>query len=68
MWKPASRDNPAARELKITRARNIDRVKAMREYSRSGLLILERILIFNEEGVLSMMPPKAAQYPTEDKI
>ena len=51
MRKPASRDNPAARELKITRVRNIDRVKAMREYSRSGLLILERILIFDEEGV-----------------
>ena len=51
MRKPASRDTPAARELKITRVRNIDRVKAMREYSRSGLLILERILIFDEEGV-----------------
>ena len=51
MRKPASRDTPAARELKITRVRNIDRVKAMREYSRSGWLILERILIFDEEGV-----------------
>ena len=27
MRKPASRDNPAVRELKITRVRNIDRVK-----------------------------------------
>ena len=45
MRKPASRDNPAARELKIMRVRNIDRVKAMREYSQSALLILERILI-----------------------
>ena len=40
----------------------------MREYSRRGLLILERILIFDEEGVLSMMPPKAAQHQTEKKI
>ena len=40
----------------------------MREYSRRGLLILERILIFDEEGVLSMIPPKSAQYPTEKKI
>ena len=45
MRKPASRDNLAARELKIMRVRNIDRVKAMREYSQSALLILERILI-----------------------
>ena len=35
---------------------------------KRGLLILERISIFDEEGVLSMMPPKAAQYPTEKKI
>ena len=30
MRKPASRDNPAARELKITRALNLDRVKTVR--------------------------------------
>ncbi|MDD6173576.1 MAG: hypothetical protein PUB86_04740 [Elusimicrobia bacterium] len=41
---------------------------SVREHNRRGLLILERILIFDEEGVLSVMPLKAAQYPTEEKI
>ena len=37
IWKIASRENLAARELKITRARNLDRVKAVREYNKRGL-------------------------------
>ena len=47
---------------------NLARAKTVWVYNQRGLLILERILIFDEEGVLSMMPPKAAQYPTEEKI
>lgn len=40
----------------------------MRVYKWRGLLILERILIFDEEGVLRVMATKLPQYPTEDKI
>ncbi len=35
----------------------------MQEYNLRGLLILEQILIFDEEGVLSVMRPQGAQYP-----
>ena len=37
---------------------------SVREHNRRGLLILERISIFDEEGVLSMMPPKARRRST----
>ncbi len=40
----------------------------MRACNRRDLLILERILIFDEEGVLRVMATKLPQYPTEEKI
>ena len=40
----------------------------MRSCKRRGLLILERISIFDEEGVLRVMATKLPQYPTEEKI
>ncbi len=40
----------------------------MREHNLRGLLILEQILIFDEEGVLRVMATKLPQYPTEKKI
>ncbi len=40
----------------------------MRKCNWRGLLILELILIFDEEGVLRMMATKLPQYPTEEKI
>ena len=36
---------------KKRRALNLDRVKAVRECNQHALLVLERILIFDEEGI-----------------
>ena len=39
----------------------------MRKCNRRGLTDLSLICIFEEGGILRVMPPKAAQYPTDEK-